>query len=189
MYESTWVHTRGFDLDLAVLRIHTINTFSSTAIYWTYISHNSWFLMSMKLYMWSTCNKLHEGLPWYIEEVSPRYPKPTLCCILNVADWMTWVTTCLVYFIMLPRVLDIVGRGIIEGSLFWHKTIVFPSNLPCVMLTFVRNHLYPMWKLYSSTCKDEIGSPLKYVHMLVPSNSRLLCGKGTMCWACVLWPN
>ena len=27
MYESTWVHRRGFDLDLAVLRIHTINTF------------------------------------------------------------------------------------------------------------------------------------------------------------------
>ena len=27
MYKSTWVRRRGFDLDLAVLRIHTINTF------------------------------------------------------------------------------------------------------------------------------------------------------------------
>jgi hypothetical protein len=27
LYESTWVHRRGIDLDLAVLRIHTIETF------------------------------------------------------------------------------------------------------------------------------------------------------------------
>jgi hypothetical protein len=27
LYESTWVHRRGIDLDLAVLHIHTINTF------------------------------------------------------------------------------------------------------------------------------------------------------------------
>jgi hypothetical protein len=27
LYESTWVHMGGIDLDLAVLRIHTIDTF------------------------------------------------------------------------------------------------------------------------------------------------------------------
>jgi len=27
LYESTWVHKRGIDLDLAILRIHTIDTF------------------------------------------------------------------------------------------------------------------------------------------------------------------
>ena len=40
MYESTWVHRRGFDLDLAVLRIHTINTFRTEKIFtYTYIKH------------------------------------------------------------------------------------------------------------------------------------------------------
>lgn len=59
--------------------------------------------------MWSTCNKLHEGLPCCIEEVSSRCRRPTFCCFMNVADWMKWVTTSLVYFIMLRRVLDVVG--------------------------------------------------------------------------------
>ena len=52
----------------------------------------------------------------------------------------------------------------IEGSLFNNKTIIFPQNLPLVMLTFAMTHLYPKCKLQSNTCKDEMGSPLQYDH-------------------------
>ena len=36
------------------------------------------------------------------------------------------------------------------------------KNLSRVMLTFATTHSYPTWKLHSSTCGDELGSPLWY---------------------------
>jgi hypothetical protein len=52
-----------------------------------------------------------------------------------------------------------------RGSLFWHKLMISPRNLPCVMLTFVTIHLYPTWKRHSNTCKNEIESPLWYLYL------------------------
>jgi hypothetical protein len=39
LYESTWVHKRGIDLDLAILRIHTIDTLELKKFTHTYIKH------------------------------------------------------------------------------------------------------------------------------------------------------
>ena len=46
-----------------------------------------------------------------------------------------------------------------RGSLFRYKIMVFFLYSLCthVMLTFAEIHLYPMWKLHSSTCKVGIG--------------------------------
>ena len=50
-------------------------------------------------------------------------------------------------------------KFIIEGSQnVQHKITIFPQNVPCVMLTIAMTHFYPMWKLHSGTCKDEMGS-------------------------------
>ena len=35
-----------------------------------------------------------------------------------------------------------------RGLSIQHKINIYPSKLPCVMLTFVTTHLYPMWKLH-----------------------------------------
>ena len=53
---------------------------------------------------------------------------------------------------------------IVESFIFWRKIIVFPSIFPCIMMPFAKNHLYLTWDLHSSTSKDEIESPLWYVH-------------------------
>ena len=47
-----------------------------------------------------------------------------------------------------------------QGSLFRHKLIIVFLDLPRVMLTVAKAHLYPTWNLHYDTCKDEVGSPL-----------------------------
>ena len=54
----------------------------------------------------------------------------------------------------------------IERSLFQHKEIIPPSKFATCHAYFHHDHLHPMWKLHSGTCKDELGSPLQYIWIL-----------------------
>ena len=53
------------------------------------------------------------------------------------------------------------------------KKLFSPPNLPRVMFTFVKTHLYPIWKLHSGTNKDEIDNPLRYCQLTHDENNML----------------
>ena len=75
---------------------------------------------------------------------------------------------------------------IVESFIFWRKIIVFPSIFPCIMMPFAKNHLYLTWDLHSSTSKDEIESPLWYVHRA--QMSHLIHADGGKVLSCmILW--
>ena len=52
--------------------------------------------------------------------------------------------------------VDLQDDLIVEGSLFWHNVITFPSSFNMCQSYMVEILLNPTWKLYSNTSEDEI---------------------------------